>query len=198
VGVEPELRTERLLLRRWQDADRDAFAALNADPQVMAQFPALLTRPESDFVLEQIEAGFDRNGFGIWALQTLAAAQFLGLTGLSVVPFEEHFTPAVEVGWRLLPAAWGHGYATEAANGALRFGFETIGLPEIVSFASVGNERSIAVMERLGMHRDASGDFKHPLMDPDHRLAPHVLYRLSAGEWSAGQALLSRESSPRP
>ena len=167
------------MLRRWRESDRDAFAALNADPQVMTHFPALLTRPESDFVLEQLEAGFERSGFGIWCVERFDGA-FLGLTGLSVVPFEEHFTPAVEVGWRMLPQAWGHGYATEAARESLRFGFEEVGLREIVSFASVGNVRSIAVMERLGMRRDVDGDFKHPLMDPEHVLAPHVLYTLSA------------------
>jgi len=184
----PELRTERLMLRRWRAQDRDAFAALNADPRVMAQFPAPLTRAESDFVLEQIEAGFEDHGFGIWAARTAADGNFIGLVGLSVVPFEEHFTPAVEIGWRLLPAAWGHGYATEAAHESLRFGFEEIGLGEIVSFASVGNTRSIAVMERLGMSRDLSGGFKHPLIDPQHPLAPHVLYRLTAHEWSGRQA----------
>ena len=183
MGNEPELATERLVLRRWRESDRDAFAELNANPQVMAHFPALLTRPESDFVLEQLEAGFERSGFGIWCVERFDGA-FLGLTGLSVVPFEEHFTPAVEVGWRMLPEAWGHGYATEAARESLRFGFDEVGLREIVSFASAGNERSIAVMGRLGMHRDVDGDFKHPLMEPEHVLAPHVLYRLSAQEWS--------------
>jgi ribosomal-protein-alanine N-acetyltransferase len=185
VASGPELRTERLVLRRWRESDRDAFAALNSNPEVMAYFPAPLTRPESDFVFSQIEAGFERSGFGIWCVERLDG-RFLGLTGLSVVPFEEHFTPAVEIGWRMLPQAWGLGYATEAARESLRFGFEEAGLEEIVSFASRGNERSIAVMERLEMHRDARGDFKHPLLDPAHVLAPHVLYRLSAQEWSAG------------
>jgi ribosomal-protein-alanine N-acetyltransferase len=180
----PELATERLLLRRWRDSDHDAFAALNADPQVMAQFPAPLTRAEAEFVLEQIEVGFERHGFGIWAVETTADGAFIGLAGLSVVPFEEHFTPAVEIGWRLLPAAWGHGYATEAAQEALRFGFLEARMPEIVSFASTTNSRSIAVMERLRMHRIPDGDFKHPLMDPAHPLAPHVLYHLSATEWA--------------
>jgi ribosomal-protein-alanine N-acetyltransferase len=184
MSPEPELQTERLLLRRWRESDREAFAGLNADPLVMEHFPALLSAAESDFVLEQIEAGFRANGFGIWCVER-SDGTFLGLTGLSVVPFNDHFTPAVEVGWRLLPSAWGHGYATEAAQASLSFGFEQVGLGEIVSFASVGNARSIAVMARLGMHRDPDGDFTHPLMDSTHRLAPHVLYRLSADEWSA-------------
>jgi RimJ/RimL family protein N-acetyltransferase len=201
VSAGPELLTERLRLRRWREADRDAFAALNANPQVMEQFPALLTRPESDFVLEQMEAGFRVNGFGIWCVERLEDGAFLGLTGLSVVPFEERFTPAVEIGWRLLPEAWGHGYATEAARESLRYGFEEIGLDEIVSFASVGNARSIAVMERLGMTREDGGEFKHPLMDPAHRLAPHVLYRMSADAWSAreqSQGAANPGSGPHP
>lgn len=180
------LETERLRLRRWQADDLDAFAALNADPRVMEQFPAPLSRAESEFVLEQIEHGFERHGFGIWALETLADDRFIGLAGLSAVPFTAEFTPAVEVGWRLLPSAWGRGYATEAATASLDYGFGPGGLEAIVSFASASNTRSIAVMERLGMRRERAGDFNHPLMDADHPLAPHVLYRLSAGEWRGG------------
>jgi RimJ/RimL family protein N-acetyltransferase len=180
----PVLETPRLRLRRWRPGDTDAFAALNADPQVMAQFPAPLTPPESEFVLEQIELGFERDGFGIWALETLGEETFLGLTGLSTVPFDARFTPAVEVGWRLLPSAWGHGYATEAATAALAYGFNEAKLKEIVSFASATNKRSIAVMERLRMQRDANGDFLHPLIDQHHPLAPHVLYRITAQQWA--------------
>ena len=185
------LQTARLRLRRWRDDDLDAFTALNADPQVMAQFPAALSPAESAYVLEQIESGFERNGFGIWAIETLADDTFIGLAGISVVPFEAPFTPAVEVGWRLLPAAWGHGYATEAANAALGYGFGPGKLPEIVAFASATNGRSIAVMRRLGMRHDEHGDFKHPLMDAEHPLAPHVLYRLTHEDWR-----VARPSSP--
>lgn len=180
----PVLESERLRLRRWRKHDLEAFAALNADPKVMEQFPAPLSPAESAFVLEQIEDAFERNGFGIWALETLADDTFLGLTGLSVVPFEAHFTPAVEIGWRLLPQAWGHGYATEAAGAALDYGFGPAGLAEIISFASKTNAKSIAVMERLGMTHDRAGDFEHPLITPGHTLAPHVLYRISQAEWT--------------
>ncbi len=151
----------------------------------MAQFPARLTRAESEFVLDQIELGFDAHGFGIWCVETLDDETFLGITGLSTVPFTEHFTPAVEIGWRLLPTAWGQGYATEAARAVLAHGFTESGLPEIVSFASKTNTRSIAVMARLNMHHDPDGDFLHPLMDESHPLAPHTLYRLSKAEWDA-------------
>jgi ribosomal-protein-alanine N-acetyltransferase len=184
AGAE-SLETERLRLRRWRADDSDAFAALNADPRVMAFFPAPLSRAESAFMLERIEAGFERDGFGIWALETRADETFLGFTGLSTVPFAAHFVPAVEVGWRLLPTAWGHGYATEAAAASLDYGFTDAGLAEIVSLASATNERSIAVMQRLSMQRDPSEDFEHPLLDAGHHLAPHVLYRLTAEQWQS-------------
>jgi RimJ/RimL family protein N-acetyltransferase len=153
----------------------------------MSYFPALLSRAESDFVLARIEAGFEQDGFGIWALETLADETFLGLTGLSTVPFAAAFTPAVEVGWRLLPSAWGHGYATEAATASLDYGFSQRGLTEIVSFASKANERSVAVMKRLDMRRDRSEDFEHPLLDAGHPLAPHVLYRMTASQWQSSR-----------
>lgn len=183
----PVLVTLRLRLRRWRAGDIDAFAALNADPQVMAQFPASLSRAESEFVLEQIEAGFDRDGFGIWALETLADEMFLGITGISPVPFAAAFTPAVEVGWRLRPDAWGQGYATEAAACALDYGFTRAGLEEIVSFASKTNTRSIAVMERLKMRQDTKGDFLHPLLDKASPLAPHALYRITKAQWQQAE-----------
>jgi RimJ/RimL family protein N-acetyltransferase len=174
------LETARLRLRRWRESDAEPFAALNSDPRVMEHFPALLSAAECAFVLEQIEAGFELNGFGIWALEELDGGRFVGLTGLSVVPFAAPFTPAVEVGWRLVADAWGRGYATEAAGAAIAYGFEQAGLDEIVSFTSATNLRSVAVMERLGMRRDRTGDFDHPQIDAGHPLARHVLYRLAA------------------
>ncbi|MFB4309335.1 GNAT family N-acetyltransferase [Actinomadura sp. GTD37] len=183
----PTLRTDRLLLRRWKDADRGPFAALNADPEVMEHFPAPLTRGESDAMIDRLEAGFDERGFGLWALET-AAGEFIGFAGLSVPRFRAHFTPAVEIGWRLARSAWGHGYATEAARRALAFAFDERGLDEVVSFTSVPNLRSRAVMERVGMSRDPSGDFDHPLVPEGHSLRRHVLYRTTAADWAA-QAL---------
>ncbi len=177
--MEAELSTERLLMRRWLAADREPFAALNADPAVMEHFPAPLTREESDVLAARIEAGFDRHGFGLWALQVRESGEFIGFTGLSVPPFEAHFTPAVEVGWRLARSAWGRGYATEAGRAALDYGFERAGLEEIVSMATVANARSRAVMERLGMSRDPRDDFDFPTIPPGNPLRPHVLYRLS-------------------
>jgi ribosomal-protein-alanine N-acetyltransferase len=175
-----ELSTPGLRLRRWREADREPFAALNADPAVMEHFPARLSRRQSDKLIEEIEAGFEANGFGLWALELLATGEFVGFAGLAVPAFDAHFTPAVEVGWRLARPAWGKGYATEAARAALGFGFEEAGLAEIVSFTTAANLRSRAVMERIGMSRDPDDDFNHPGLPEGNPLRRHVLYRIVA------------------
>lgn len=153
---------------------------MNADPAVMEHFPELLSRRQSDELVERIEGGFATNGFGLWALEVRATGEFIGFTGLAVPEFEADFTPVVEVGWRLARSAWGNGYATEAAQAALRFGFEEVGLTEIVSFTVPANRRSRAVMERIGMSRDPRDDFDHPGLPEGHPLRPHVLYRVAA------------------
>ncbi len=176
-----DLRTERLLLRRWRDADLEPFAALNADPETMRFFPSVLTREESDAHAERIRRQIEEQGWGLWAVEVPGEAGFVGYVGLARPSFEAHFTPAVEVGWRLARAHWGKGYATEAGRAALAFGFGELGLGEIVSFTSRVNEPSRRVMERLGMSRDPADDFEHPRLPERHWLAPHVLYRLQAG-----------------
>ena len=178
MDAEPELQTSRLRLRRWVDADHEPFAALNADPTVMEYFPDSLSRQQSDRLIEAIECGFEQRGFGLWAVEVRATGAFIGFTGLSEPSFEAHFTPAVEVGWRLAREAWGEGYATEAARASLTFGFEQIGLEQIVSFTSAENMRSRAVMERIGMTRDKGDDFEHPGLPDGHELRAHVLYRI--------------------
>jgi RimJ/RimL family protein N-acetyltransferase len=120
----PELRTERLLLRRWRETDREPFAALNADPEVMEHFPGPMAREESDTFVDRIETHFAEHGFGLWAVEVVSTGSFAGFVGLAVPRFQAHFTPAVEVGWRLARQRWGNGYATEAARAALAFGFE--------------------------------------------------------------------------
>jgi ribosomal-protein-alanine N-acetyltransferase len=166
-------------------ADREPFAAMNADPAVMEHFPSTLSRRESDELVDAIIAGFDLNGFGLWAVELLQDGRFIGFTGLSVATFEASFTPAVEVGWRLARWAWGSGYATEAATAALEFGFSEARLEEVVSFTSVENTRSQAVMRRIGMTHDAADDFEHPRIPLGHRLRLHVLYRVSRQQWTA-------------
>lgn len=179
----PELGSARLVLRRWRDRDLEPFAAMNADPEVMEHFPALLSREESDALVQRFEAGFEARGFGVWALEVAATGEFIGFCGLSVPSFEAPFTPAVEIGWRLARPHWGQGYATESARAALTFGFEDVGLDEVVSFTTRANERSQAVMRRLGMTHDPADDFEHPRLAPGHAQRPHVLYRLRAEAW---------------
>ena len=174
-----ELETDRLFLRRWREGDREPFAALNADPVVMEHFPELNSRAESDAFVERIETHFDRRGFGLWAVEVRGGAPFVGFVGLWPQTFHAHFTPAVEVGWRLARAHWGHGYATEAARAAVDYGFDELELHEIVSFTVPANFRSRRVMERLGMTHDAADDFDHPGIPEGHPLRRHVLYRLA-------------------
>jgi RimJ/RimL family protein N-acetyltransferase len=213
------LRTSRLVLRRWRDEDRAPFAALNADPEVMRYFPRPLTRAESDMMVDRIEASFDEHGYGLWAVEVVepdvagttsgsGSGGFIGFVGLAWQRFPAHFTPALEIGWRLARHAWGHGYATEAAMAARDFAFRPAaedlaaagavaggtagggagdgagamdrgaGMDEIVSMTTRTNAPSQAVMRRIGMTRDPADDFRHPNLEPDHPLVEHVLYRL--------------------
>lgn len=174
----PELDTPRLLLRAWRAADREPFARMNADPRVMEHFPRLLTARESDDIIVRAERHFAAHGFGPWAVEVRGGAPFAGFVGLVMHTFEAPFTPAVEIGWRLAVEHWGRGYATEAAQAALRYAFDVLGLDEVVSFTVPANTRSTAVMERLGMRRDEAGDFDHPRVDADSPLRRHVLYRI--------------------
>jgi RimJ/RimL family protein N-acetyltransferase len=167
----------------------------------MEHFPKLLTRAESDGLIDRIEAHFDERGFGLWALEVAETAEFIGFAGLSTPRFRARFMPAVEIGWRLARAGWGHGYATEAARRALEFGFEDVDLPEIVSFTTVGNLRSRAVMARIGMTHDPDEDFEHPLVPEGNPLRPHVLYRIQAERWAAwpyGAVRHRRQAGPSP
>jgi RimJ/RimL family protein N-acetyltransferase len=174
----PTLRTERLLLRRWRDDDRAPFAALNADPVVMEHLPAVIAPDESDTFVDRLEVEFDDVGFGLWAVEVVGGAPFIGYVGLHRAPESVPFAPAVEVGWRLAHEHWGNGYATEGARAAIDFGFREARLDEIVSFTVPANVRSWHVMERLGMTRDPADDFDHPVLPAGHRLRRHVLYRI--------------------
>jgi RimJ/RimL family protein N-acetyltransferase len=195
-----ELRTDRLLLRQWRTEDREPFAALNADPEVMRHFPAMLDRAGSDALAARAEARVAEHGWGLWAVEApvpagvssptasagpgeSSGAAFAGFIGLSVVPFQAHFTPAVEVGWRLAQPFWGHGYATEGARAALVYAFVELELEAVVSFTAVGNDRSRRVMERLSMTHDPAEDFNHPSL-PGSPVERHVLYRLRAEDFA--------------
>jgi RimJ/RimL family protein N-acetyltransferase len=174
-----EVRTSRLLLRRWRDADRSPFAALNADPRVMEHFPAPLTRRESDAMVDRLERHHEERGFGLWAVEVTGVAPFVGFVGLTYPHLPPPFVPEVEVGWRLACEHWGQGYATEGARAAVEVGFRRLSLAAIVSMTAPANVRSRHVMERLGMRRAPAEDFEHPRLPPGHPLLPHVLYRIT-------------------
>jgi RimJ/RimL family protein N-acetyltransferase len=185
------------VLRRWRDEDREPFATMNADPRVMEFLPAPLDRTASDSMIERISAHFAEHGFGLWAIEVPGEAAFVGYVGLLRPTFESHFTPCVEVGWRLAAGFWGRGIATEAARAAIEFGFEKLGLDEIVSFTVPANARSIRVMEKLGMTRSPDDDFDHPRMAEGHPLRRHVLYRLTRERLVESSSRARRSTPPR-
>jgi ribosomal-protein-alanine N-acetyltransferase len=170
-------------MRRWADEDLAPFAAINANRVVMEHFPSTLNFERSAAAVSRIEALFDARGFGLWAVELPGEAPFIGFVGLLPAPEEMAFSPAVEIGWRLAPAFWGRGLATEAARAAIWFAFEKAGIEELVSFTATTNVRSMRVMERLGMTREAADDFEHPGIAAGHRLRPHVLYRIERERW---------------
>ena len=175
-----ELHGPRVLLRSWREDDLDPFAALNADPAVTEFLAGPRSREASAEMIARLQVGIDERGWGLWAVDL--GGRCIGFTGITHTRFESHFTPCVEIGWRLARAAWGHGYATEAARVALAFSFAILNLAEIVAFTAVGNARSRRVMERIGMSHDPADDFDHPQL-PRHPLQRHVLYRLVRKDW---------------
>jgi RimJ/RimL family protein N-acetyltransferase len=181
------LDTERLILRRWRDSDREPFARMNADPQVMEFFPAALSRVESDGLADRIEAHFAEHGFGLFAAELRATREFVGYIGLAVPAFEAAFTPCVEIGWRIAADQWGQGLATEGAREVLWFAFGESKLDAVVSFTVPGNRQSRRVMEKIGMTHDPRDDFEHPNLPEGHPLRRHVLYRLRRSDWMAGE-----------
>jgi len=171
------ITTERLILRPWRDGDFEPYAALNSDPRVMEHYPATQARAESDAGALRIQTRIEEQGWGLWAMELRATGAFVGFTGLQRPPFESHFTPCVEIGWRVAYEHWGLGLAPEAARASLAFGFEELGLDEIVAMTATPNLRSMRVMEKIGMTRDPADDFDMPRLPEGHRLRRHVLYR---------------------
>jgi len=187
VDQGPILRTERLILRPWCDDDLPAFAAMSADARVMKYFPGTLTRDESERIAARIRQTFAERGFGFWVVEIVDVAKFAGFVGLSVPRFGAHFTPCVEIGWRLVAEHWGKGYATEAAASAMDFGLERY--EEIVAFTVPHNTPSRRVMERLGMSHDPADDFDHPDIAAGHSLKRHVLYRIRREDWNRKKSI---------
>lgn len=178
------IKTERLILRPWRDEDFEHFARLNADPRVMEYFPSVMTQEESDQLAGRMCTAIQQQGWGLWAVSIPNQADFIGYIGLAPVNFAAAFTPAIEVGWRLAYDFWNQGYATEGAHAALKYGFEHLGLNEIVSFTAVNNWRSRRVMEKIGMYHDEKSDFDHPKLPEGHTLRRHALYRIRTGHFT--------------
>ena len=192
-----ELKTERLLLRAWRPEDRAPYAALNADAEVMQYLLGPMTREKSAEQIESFQQDFVANEFGRWAVEVPGVSPFIGMVGLSVVPYQAHFTPAVQIAWRLARGHWGRGYASEAASAALAFGFEVAGLREIVAMTVPVNLRSQAVMQKLGMTQNPADDFDHPSVPARHPLVRHVLYRMTDDDWRRANRP-ARLPVPRP
>ncbi|MBN8999601.1 MAG: GNAT family N-acetyltransferase [Rhizobiales bacterium] len=169
--------TDRLILRQWEDRDVDAFAAINADAEVMRFFPAPLTHEETVAYVERMRS-FDDTGLGFRAVEEKATGDLVGVVGMAPVGPLMPVAPAIEIGWRLARRHWGKGYASEAARAWLAYGFGTMAFDEIIAFTFAGNLPSRRVMERLGMSYDPAVDFDHPALPAGHPLAPHVTYRL--------------------
>lgn len=183
--MQPSLRTERLLLRPLRDDDADAFAAMNADPEVMRHYPQVLNRHRSDDLLARLRRDADDRGYGMWAMELPGSAPFIGMLGLAYADFASPFTPCVEIGWRVVTQHWNRGYATEGARATLRHGFEALGLEEVFGWTIPANLPSRRVMEKLGMRRDPALDFDHPRLPVGHHLRPHLLYRITPRAFGA-------------
>lgn len=184
-----ELQTARLLLRQWRTEDRAPFAAMNADPRVMAHFPSMASVEQSHAMVDRFEQRIADCGHGHWAVEIVATGAFIGFAGLWPVPTDIEVPPSdpppLEIGWRLAAEQWGHGYASEAARAVLAAAYERIGLELVVSFTALTNLRSQAVMRRIGLREQ--GRFMHPRIDVASPVAPHVLYGLRRGAFLEGK-----------
>ncbi|CAB5719160.1 Uncharacterised protein [Delftia tsuruhatensis] len=176
------LSTQRVHLRQWQTRDCAPFAALNADTEVMRHFPTTLTRDQSDAMVDKMHLLIEERGWGFWAAEHRDSGELMGFIGLHIPAADLPCSPCVEIGWRLARPFWGQGLASEGARAALAHGFDVLCLPSIVSFTALSNLRSRAVMQRLGMQREAE-DFEHPAVPEGHALRKHCLYRLSRAQW---------------
>ena len=186
-----QLHTERLILRHWREADREPFARMNRDPRVMEFLAMRPSREESDALVDKIETHFREHGFGLWAAELRRDGAFAGFVGFDIPSYDAPYSE--EIGWRLGVEHWGQGLATEGAQAAVGYGFQTLGFPEIVATTVPANTRSRRVMEKLGMTHDSADDFEHPLLPEEHPLRRHVLYRLGRLEWQRRRHMVTLE-----
>lgn len=182
------LETNQLLLRSWSKEDLLPFAKLNANTKVMQHFPKTLTMEETKKMMEVLKQRFIKDGFSFFATELKATGEFIGFIGLNIPAYTTPFTPCVEIGWRIDEEFWNKGYATQGAEACLRWGFESLGLKEIVSFTATSNIASERIMQKIGMVRDVAGDFDHPSLATDHPLARHVLYKISNPKFSNSES----------
>ncbi|MEE9452670.1 MAG: GNAT family N-acetyltransferase [Gammaproteobacteria bacterium] len=173
------LETERLILRTWRASDLEPMCKINQDPKVMAYFPGLQDRATTKQFIDKVTAHYQKNNYALYATQLKSTHEFIGFIGLDRVNFSAHFTPAIEIGWRLSSKHWNKGYATEGAKAVLHYAFTTLDIPEIISFTVTGNTPSRRVMEKIGLSHNVSDDFAHPKLGDDSPLQQHVLYRLT-------------------
>ena len=152
------IETKRLRLRPFDQFHRDGFATMNTDPEVMADLGGPFAVEKSDAKFARYAATFEDRGFGRFAIED-REGKFLGYAGIMPVDEVHPLGQHVEIGWRLIREAWGHGYATEAATAALQDGFGRVGLTKIFSYTAPDNFRSQAVMKKLQLHRDMGSDF---------------------------------------
>lgn len=183
------IETDRIILRPWKERDRQPFAEMSADPAVMEHLLPMNSREAADGWIDRRMAHLAEHGFTFWALEAKESGDFLGAVGLLRIGYNAHFSPAVEVGWRVARPFWGQGYALEAAAASIRFGFENLGLSEVIANTVAQNTRSRRVMEKLGMSHNAEDDFDHPGIPEGHPLRPQVLYRLPRDHWTATVAV---------
>ena len=176
------LKTKRLIIRQWKKKDVSDFAEMSRDPLVMEYFPELLSEQQSAEVADKIQALIQQRGWGFWAVELPEQARFIGFAGLHIPKDSLPCSPCVEIGWRLASSYWNKGYATEAANAALRYAFSTLQLDEVVSFTSLKNIRSQSVMQKIGM-QNSGRNFHHPDIDIEHPLSEHVLYTITKDDW---------------
>lgn len=169
--------TDRLILRTWLNEDVQILTDISQDPVVMRYFPACQNRQQIARLIEKCRTQQQQCGYSLYAVVLKATQEMIGFTGLLQTDFEAHFTPAIEIGWRLAAAHWNHGYATEAATAVRDLALSSFGLSELVSFTAKINTPSRRVMEKIGMTRQSQDDFNHPKLLPGNPLQRHVLYR---------------------
>jgi RimJ/RimL family protein N-acetyltransferase len=177
--AEFRIETERLILREWRDEYRAPFHAMSSDTRVMATLGPLMTRAESDALIDRVVARQAEYGHTFWALERKVDAVFLGWCGIVIVPEGIPIAGLPEIGWRLAHHAWGHGFAMEAAIASLNWAFGVGNMERVWAYTSAGNDRSWGLMERLGMTRHHDLDFDHPNVPDGSPLKRHIAYSIS-------------------